>query len=68
MKEVDDGAGLTRREAADLGFRFFSCKPCKHCGDQQRYVTNAVCVTCAKRRAAEHHKAFRVAQAAARGG
>lgn len=58
---------MTRREAAILGLRFFDVKPCAHCADTNRYVSNAVCVTCAKRRAAACHKSFRDMQAAARG-
>lgn len=40
-------ANVPRAEARDAGLRFYTApEPC-FCGDDQRYVTNARCVTCA---------------------
>jgi hypothetical protein len=37
-----------RIEAARLGQRKYTGKPCKACGETEKYVINAACVACTK--------------------
>lgn len=42
-----------RIEAARLGQRKYQGKPCKACGELEKYVINAACVACTKKAKAE---------------
>lgn len=52
---MSKGAPLneSRRKAQFAGSRTYHGKPCKNCGNTEKYVENYVCIECARTRARE---------------
>lgn len=45
-----------RINAARSGQRKYIGKPCKSCGEKEKYVVNAACVACTKKASAEGNR------------